>query len=625
MQRPSRRVLRGLRVRALTLAAGTVIAACVAAPSLAGSASATGVPTANDTAGAPPSATTTPDPSISPTPDPTPTIPAPDPTLPVPTPDPTATTPAPTPPPVPIPVPTPTLPVPPTPRGLPAAIEDLAVYVEQSSCDPVAKPGVSAFARLLQSTYPDTGTLGIVRDCSLNATSEHEEGRAFDWAVSYRNAAQVAEAKTVFAWLLSPDAAGHEAAMARRLGIMYIIWNKQILGLYRLSEGWRPYACSDVTSCHQDHVHFSLTWAGAMQRTSWWTKTVAPTDYGPCRSASLPWAPTYSGTARTVPCPNVASPLWPVTTNDPPFLRLLRLWSGASLHVGSAGQGVLALQQSLKIGADGTFGAGTQSVLTGWQTAHNVAPTGWMTTETWYKLLAAVTPVAPPAPTPPPTPIPTPVPAPTDGAVPDPTTTPPTSPTPTPVPTSATDPVTETPSPNPVTTPTPTPTPPPAPTTGTAGPTPVLAAAPSRQGQSLLPFVALSLAQGSSGRAVQAAQLALRAIGHRELSGTGTFGPNTRAAVVAFQGSQHLAVTGRVDAATWTRLVVAVSLYPYRMSALRVGSTGAPVRALQWVLRLRADGTFGASTRAALLTYQRAHGLAATGTTAPATWVSFGA
>src|SRR5436305_12695145 len=55
---------------------------------------------------------------------------------------------------------------------------------------------------------------------------------------------------------------------------MYIIWNKKIWGTYSASSGWRPYSCSGVTGCHQNHVHFSFSKAGASGKTSYWTKVV---------------------------------------------------------------------------------------------------------------------------------------------------------------------------------------------------------------------------------------------------------------------------------------------------------------------------------------------------------------
>ncbi len=54
---------------------------------------------------------------------------------------------------------------------------------------------------------------------------------------------------------------------------MYIIWNKKVWRSYRGE--WGSYSCSGVTACHQDHVHFSFGWAGALKKTSYWTGRVA--------------------------------------------------------------------------------------------------------------------------------------------------------------------------------------------------------------------------------------------------------------------------------------------------------------------------------------------------------------
>jgi hypothetical protein len=160
-----------------------------------------------------------------------------------------------------------------TPK-LVAAIENLSPYQPQTKCDATAKKGVLKFRALILATYKGTGDDGIVRGCKVGGTSEHKEGRAWDWAVSVRNPHQAAQVKALFAWLFASDAYGHRYAMARRLGIMYIIWNKRIWGSYAASAGWRSYACSGVTLCHQNHVHFSFSRAGATGRTSYWTKVV---------------------------------------------------------------------------------------------------------------------------------------------------------------------------------------------------------------------------------------------------------------------------------------------------------------------------------------------------------------
>jgi hypothetical protein len=140
--------------------------------------------------------------------------------------------------------------------------EAYAGYDGQSRCDPHAKPGVVAFSKLVLDTYPCTRSGGIVRACSVGDQSEHKEGRAWDWMVSYPSEA----ASSLIRWLLA-DRDGHRDAMARRLGIMYMIWNRRIWKAYEASQGWQPY---DGSNPHTDHIHFSFSWAGARKQTSFW-------------------------------------------------------------------------------------------------------------------------------------------------------------------------------------------------------------------------------------------------------------------------------------------------------------------------------------------------------------------
>jgi hypothetical protein len=71
----------------------------------------------------------------------------------------------------------------------------------------------------------------------------------------------------VFNWLFRADADGRDFAMARRLGVTYIIHNRHIWGSYRAAEGWRPYVGANP---HTDHTHFSFSWEGARKQTSYW-------------------------------------------------------------------------------------------------------------------------------------------------------------------------------------------------------------------------------------------------------------------------------------------------------------------------------------------------------------------
>ena len=170
------------------------------------------------------------------------------------------------------------------------AIEAPAGYQPQFLCKKRMQPGVKSFRTMVLKNYKRTRSASEVRACSGARISEHADGRAWDWGVRTWKKGERKKAEHLLKWLLAPDQFGNEFAMARRLGIMYIIWNKQMWRSY--SGTWSPYACSGVTSCHQDHVHFSFGWAGAYKKTSFWTGTVA-TPMGPplpvLSSLTEPW------------------------------------------------------------------------------------------------------------------------------------------------------------------------------------------------------------------------------------------------------------------------------------------------------------------------------------------------
>lgn len=152
-------------------------------------------------------------------------------------------------------------------------IEGYARYDGQSICDPSAKPGTLALRDVLLARYPSTGSAGIGRSCDSDERSEHKDGRAFDWAANIDNATQRAAVDDFVTQLFATDRHGHPHALARRMGIMYVIWNRQIWGAYSADEGWRPYTGS---SPHTDHVHISMSWAGARAETSFWSGSVVP-------------------------------------------------------------------------------------------------------------------------------------------------------------------------------------------------------------------------------------------------------------------------------------------------------------------------------------------------------------
>ena len=171
-----------------------------------------------------------------------------------------------------------------------AAIEALAPYQGQTACDPVVRPGVALFRDLVLAAYPGTGDSGIARACTVGGTSEHKEGRAWDWRVNTANPDDVVRVDDLMTWLLAPDEHGNVAAMARRLGVMYVIWDSRVWKSYQATRGWQPYSGA---SPHTDHVHVSFSWAGALGATSYWTGTVAPVMTRPLP----PPGPTVSDTA----------------------------------------------------------------------------------------------------------------------------------------------------------------------------------------------------------------------------------------------------------------------------------------------------------------------------------------
>ena len=177
---------------------------------------------------------------------------------------------------------------PPT-RTLPSALDVYVPYQQQTICDPVARPGVLAFARLMTSHY-GMGSTGLIGRTCGSGPSEHYDGRAWDWMLNVANPSQEAVAQSVLAWLTAPDRNGVKGAMARRFGIMYIIHDRKMWRSYAPERGWAPYYGA---SPHTDHIHFSFNYDGAAGRTSWWTG-VATRSY-------LTSLPPAASTVPTVP------------------------------------------------------------------------------------------------------------------------------------------------------------------------------------------------------------------------------------------------------------------------------------------------------------------------------------
>ncbi len=197
-------------------------------------------------------------------------------------------------------------------------VDAFAPYQPQRNCNPTPKPGTVAIATWLQRRYPGTGSAGISRPCGHGGVSEHKEGRAFDWGVDHASARDRGYVRAFLDRVLAPDADGNTAALARRMGIMYILWNDHIWASYTgftkrdyLSSSCRKKSrCSD-TLRHRDHLHLSLSRAGARGDTSWYHR-------GDPQPAPAPRPP-----ARPEPAPRPA-PVGPVLKlAGKPFARLV--------------------------------------------------------------------------------------------------------------------------------------------------------------------------------------------------------------------------------------------------------------------------------------------------------------
>jgi hypothetical protein len=160
-----------------------------------------------------------------------------------------------------------------------AFIDPFPGYEGQSKCDPAPKPGVLAFQAIVLAREPDTSAGSISRDCGIGGQSEHKEGRAWDWGARADVPSERAAAKRTIDWLKAEDKYGNEAAMARRFGVMYLIFDRRI---WFPGSGWRTYCVqkpqgcvapgtkSDIRDPHTSHVHISFTWDGALKKTSYW-------------------------------------------------------------------------------------------------------------------------------------------------------------------------------------------------------------------------------------------------------------------------------------------------------------------------------------------------------------------
>jgi hypothetical protein len=155
--------------------------------------------------------------------------------------------------------------------------EDYARYEGQTDCVKRAQPGTRELAGWINRRFEGGNAVASIRACSGGA-SEHKDGRAIDWSMDATRAADRAEVERFLRRLFKADQSGEEDARARRMGVMYVIWNDHMYASYRDEFAPSDYlssSCKRKRDCsktlrHRDHVHISLSKAGGRAETSWY-------------------------------------------------------------------------------------------------------------------------------------------------------------------------------------------------------------------------------------------------------------------------------------------------------------------------------------------------------------------
>lgn len=177
-----------------------------------------------------------------------------------------------------------------------AAVDDYAGYDGQRTCASEVLPGTEYLLRYLVRKHPGTRYVSTLRACT-SGTSEHKDGRALDWGVDAANPEESALAEAWLEQIFATDRRGNTHALARRMGIMYVIWDDHIYRAYDnfqkrdyTSDYCKVWSKCSKTTRHRDHVHVSLSRAGAAAQTTFY------------RARNVPAVPVlYPGTLRLDP------------------------------------------------------------------------------------------------------------------------------------------------------------------------------------------------------------------------------------------------------------------------------------------------------------------------------------
>ena len=262
-------------------------------------------------------------------------------------------------------------PVPPTPTGLPAGVEELSSYVGANSCDASTKPGSAALGALLVKTYPGTsygtaracasrlaGDLGALRRprCRLDGQQPQRDPEGPGQCRRRLDAGQGQGRQPLRD---GPPARRHVPDLEQPLvvGLPPPGGVEEYNGCLSSSKAGTGYD----TTCHRNHVHISLSWSGAMKRSSYWSKQVAPPKYGPVpHLADQLGHPPVVGQPHPLPGPPRRSPR---SSSASTLGKRLVSISGMYLKKGSTGPAVTSVQTAIGTSATGSFSTTTDNAL----------------------------------------------------------------------------------------------------------------------------------------------------------------------------------------------------------------------------------------------------------------------
>ena len=163
----------------------------------------------------------------------------------------------------------------------PGPVDEYASYQGESGCRDHPMKGTKQLAAWIDKKFSGGSANASMRACS-SSVSEHQDGRAIDWTMDAASQADRDEVDRFLGKLFQADADGEEHALARRMGVMYIIWNDHMYRAYGnphfAKDDYLSSSCPSRKKCsktlrHRDHVHLSLSKPGGRAETTWYNRT----------------------------------------------------------------------------------------------------------------------------------------------------------------------------------------------------------------------------------------------------------------------------------------------------------------------------------------------------------------